>query len=91
MIDPLTYIAGFICEEGQLIANLKQVSFTLLVAAIFWFLADRVKRSGKYNLLSIIILIIGTFITLLTFVVGPILYSSWGCDSLLDPLFAIYS
>ena len=85
-MNPLTQVAGFICNEGQPVATLKQIVYTLIVAGIFFWLSKFFERSTKYRFMKIMTLVVGVIFAGIVFVVGPFFYSSWGCASLMDPI-----
>ena len=79
----LTTIAGFSCNEGQAAANLKQISFTIVSIAVFWYLSTLTKRSKRHSRsLFWLTVVIGAIVTLAVLVVGPFFYNSWGCSSI---------
>ncbi len=79
----LTTIAGFSCNEGQAAANLKQVSYTIVAIAVFWYLSTMARRSKRYGrVLFWLTVVIGAIVIPIVLTFGPFFYNGWGCHNI---------
>ena len=83
----LTYVAGFICREGQALATLKQLLVTAAVALVLGILLRLLYRRFPSKVLLWILGAIAVLIVVAVAIIGPFFYSDWGCDNAILDLF----
>ena len=86
-MDALTYVAGFVCREGQAAATLKQLGATLGTALVLGLLLKFVYRRYHSKIVLWVVGGVAFLIVVAVAVIGPFFYASLGCDNaLLDLL-----